>query len=406
MKGITHFISGVAIASCFPEAINSVFATKGFLLPLGGAFGVLPDTMDFRFARYFWNYQHVVRINENDLNPRVPAEAVAAAIDEAAETGKSVTLRMDIIRLSSSYYRTYLVFVDEVNKEVTCLIGPLKTMSQVMEKLEYMPDVSLVKESISKHGVAKTFQNIYKIVPCLQETAPGENAFYTAKFKADVINTYYAETEVGIFSGPDFEFVPGKNKVRIDFIPWHRRWSHSLTVGTLMGPIGLALFADWNALFSGNVGGFFTPGAIAAFFISILAFWTHIIEDQTGFLGSNLFYPFTKDRSVGMKLTTAASPMSNIYTNWLAIATLVWNLNSRAPEPAFTMHWASEIAGGFASWNYYLVSLANYTTYWILIPYLLFRLLKWSYLGEQKRKDYEATETLEISSYAGDQADS
>ncbi|MDD5091951.1 MAG: metal-dependent hydrolase [Candidatus Wallbacteria bacterium] len=405
MKGITHFISGVAVASCFPEAVGSVFTAKGFLLPLGGAFGVMPDTLDFRLARYIWNYQHVVRINENDLNPRIPAEAVAAAIDEAAETGKSVTLRMDIIRLSSSYYRTYLVFVDEKKKEVTCLIGPLKTMGQVMEKLEHMPDVELVRESIEKHGVAATFQNIYKITPCLPETAP-EKAFYTAKFKADVINTYYSETEVGIFSGPDFEFVPRDGKVRMDFIPWHRRWSHSLTVGALMGPIGFALLADWSALFSGNFSGFFTPGSIAAFFIAMLAFWTHILEDQTGFLGSNLFYPFTKDRSVGMKWTTAASPMSNIYTGWLAIAIIVWNLNSLSPEPAFTMHWAQNISGGFSSWNYYLVSLLNYIAYVLVIPYFIFQLILGSFPGAVKRRKRSNVEMMEIEGYAGEQMDS
>ena len=68
---------------------------------------------------------------------------------------------------------------------------------------------------------------------------------HVASFKADVNNTYYSDAEVGIFSGPDFEFIPQKDgRVRIDFIPWHRRWTHSITLGLLMGPIGFALFAD------------------------------------------------------------------------------------------------------------------------------------------------------------------
>jgi hypothetical protein len=55
MKGIAHFISGVAIATFFPEVVRQ--AADGSLLPvLGGVAGILPDTLDFKFVRYFERY--------------------------------------------------------------------------------------------------------------------------------------------------------------------------------------------------------------------------------------------------------------------------------------------------------------------------------------------------------------
>lgn len=53
MKGISHFITGVAIATFFPEVVRAGGA--GSLLPmLGGVGGILPDTIDFKFARYWY----------------------------------------------------------------------------------------------------------------------------------------------------------------------------------------------------------------------------------------------------------------------------------------------------------------------------------------------------------------
>lgn len=406
MKGITHFLSGVAVASCFPLAVESIFHSKTLLLPLGGAFGILPDTLDFRVARYTWDYQKVVSIDENNLDPKIVAETVAAAIDEAAATGETVTLRLNIIKISSSYYRTYNVYIDDETKEVTAIIGPIKTISQVMEKHEYMPPSRVVRKSIKEHGIAKTYAELFEVVPGLPESAPSVDNYYTAKYTADIQNTYYHETEVGIFSGPDYAFVPKKDKVRIDFIPWHRRWAHCLPVGVLMGAIAFLLFASWGELSNENFAGFANPYAITAFFIAVLAFWLHIFEDQLGHLGSNLLYPFTKDRSIGMKLTTAASPVSNTITNWIALAVIVWNLNAYAPTAAFTMPWADSIAGGFADWTYYLVSLANYSVFVLILPLCAYLLCK-RFWGRYNDKDSDGIEEgFDSSYYAGDQSDS
>jgi hypothetical protein len=51
VKGIAHFITGIAIATFFPEVARA--GALGSLLPvLGGIAGILPDTLDFKFGRY------------------------------------------------------------------------------------------------------------------------------------------------------------------------------------------------------------------------------------------------------------------------------------------------------------------------------------------------------------------
>ncbi len=208
MKGITHFLTGVAVASCFPEAVKSIFTDKTFLMPFGGLFGVSCDTLDFRFARYFWKHDYVVSISEDDLNPKIVAETYVKAMEEAYREKKTVYLKINIIRLSGSYYRTFNLFVDEKRKEVTVMIGSIKTMSHVMERLDYLPGYETMKKSIETVGVPQTLEKLIDSLPSIPESRPVENHFYTAKFNADINNTYYSDTEVGIFSGPDFAFTP------------------------------------------------------------------------------------------------------------------------------------------------------------------------------------------------------
>ena len=53
MKGISHFATGVAVASCFPQAVEAGAHGQPLYFLLGGICGLLPDTLDFKFMRYF-----------------------------------------------------------------------------------------------------------------------------------------------------------------------------------------------------------------------------------------------------------------------------------------------------------------------------------------------------------------
>jgi membrane-bound metal-dependent hydrolase YbcI (DUF457 family) len=195
------------------------------------------------------------------------------------------------LKLAADLWRRYSVRIDPIRKEVTTIIGPIVTTGQA---------------------------------PIPGSAPPKEEAVAKGKFKAEVEYTYEEETYVDIFSGPDFAFVKDGDRVRIDFIPWHRQLAHSFTLGVALAPIGFIIYG-WTQL------------GLTASAIILFAFWSHIITDQVGVLGSNLFYPFTKKRTTGMGLFHASDPVPNFFTNYCAVAVVVWNVNQYAFEPVFTM---------------------------------------------------------------------
>ena len=56
MKGLTHFMTGVCVATFFPWVVAAAYDPDlimlTLLIPLGGLFGYLPDFLDFKFTRY------------------------------------------------------------------------------------------------------------------------------------------------------------------------------------------------------------------------------------------------------------------------------------------------------------------------------------------------------------------
>ena len=57
MKGIAHFTAGVAAASFFPGAVAAAVDGNPLYFVLGGVCGLLPDTLDFKFGRFFYRHQ-------------------------------------------------------------------------------------------------------------------------------------------------------------------------------------------------------------------------------------------------------------------------------------------------------------------------------------------------------------
>ena len=105
------------------------------------------------------------------------------------------------------------------------------------------------------------------------------------KTKAKIDYTYDGEMTADIWNGPSFAFVPKAHAVEVQFLPWHRAWSHSFTLAALLGLITGVLF-----------------GSVQAGLVAFLGMSAHIVEDQLGYLGSNLFWPITKERSAGARL--------------------------------------------------------------------------------------------------------
>jgi len=52
MKGLSHFALGLASVTFFPEIIQAAEGGS-FILVAAGASGLAPDTLDFKFTRFF-----------------------------------------------------------------------------------------------------------------------------------------------------------------------------------------------------------------------------------------------------------------------------------------------------------------------------------------------------------------
>jgi hypothetical protein len=50
-------------------------------------------------------------------------------------------------------------------------------------------------------------------------------------------------------------------------------------------------------------------------------------------MGSNLFFPFTRNRMTGLKLMRSGDALPNFFFVWLSLALIFWNLNRFHPRP-------------------------------------------------------------------------
>ncbi len=287
MKGIVHFLSGVAVATFFPDAVNLAATQSSFILVLGGIGGLLPDTLDFRGARFFEKPDVDIDPHPADFDAQAIATRVAEVINRVAVTQQKLILRLRTMRLGADLWRQYSLRFDVPHNEVIVKLGPVVNTSQ-------MP----FPESEVEGGLSR---------PPAREGRASVNV--------RVLPTYGAETKIDIFGGPSFSLEWRNQQVEINFIPWHRAWSHSFTVAALFGIL---------------VG---IPFGVTAGLIAALGVATHIVEDQLGFLGSNLFFPITKRRSEGLKLIHSGDAVPNFFAVWTALVIILFNLDRLSPAP-------------------------------------------------------------------------
>ncbi len=280
MKGIVHFLSGVAVATFFPDAVNLAATQSSFILVLGGIGGLLPDTLDFRFARFFERPDVDIDPHPANFDAQAIATRIAAAINHVAETKQRTIFQLRTMRLGADWWRQYSLRFDMQNRAVIVKLGPVVNTSQLP-------------------------------LPQTEE----EERIGRAPVSVGLLPTYGEETKIDIFGGPSFALEWRNEQVEISFIPWHRQWSHALTLAALFGLAAGILFGP-------------LPGLILA-----LGYATHIAEDQLGFLGSNLFYPFTHRRSNGLKLLHSGDAVPNFFAVWTALVLILFNLDRFAPQP-------------------------------------------------------------------------
>ena len=286
MKGIAHFAAGICAATFVPGVVESA-AAGSLLIALGGAAGLLPDTLDFKFARYFEHHHDEIELGADPqhLDPQGMAERMAAQMNAALESGEPRTVQLHTMRLGADLWRRYTVQFRPEAGEVVVRAGPVVTTAQMV-----LPDSEV----------------------------QGTPAQGRARVNGRIHPTYDAEITVDIFSGPSFRFETEGEGVRVVFLPWHRRWSHSFTLAAALGVAAWALCpqGDWRA------------GAVVAAGVA-----AHVLEDQLGYMGSNLFWPLTRRRFQGGRLIHSGDAIPNVAAVWTALMLTLWNLDRFSAQP-------------------------------------------------------------------------
>ncbi len=279
MKGIAHFTIGLAAASCFPEAVRQAAAGRALPFVLGGVFGLLPDTLDFKWIRY--GRRPDAQAAPDPLAPdmRAVAEAVAETARRVRDTGRPLDLQLHTVRLSADRWRSYEVVFDLARRCVTARLGPVVDTGGRPER-----------------------------------AAPADRPVEShAPLPMPVRLDYTATIRVDILDGPTVRMEPdGPDGIALLFIPWHRRWSHSLALSLALGLVGWAL---WDPVAGGAM---------------MSAHAAHALADQAGWLGGSLFWPLSKRRWPGWGLWRSNDPLVNLAAVWTSGLLIFWNLYAQS----------------------------------------------------------------------------
>ncbi len=285
MKGIAHFVTGVAIATFFPEVVYGAAQHLTFGPVLGGLAGLLPDTLDFKFVRYFERLDEEIdpakiTTGAGQPDPQAIAERIAAAMNRAYECGRRIKIHLHTLKLGADLWQQYSVSFDLAQNQVAVRIGPVVTTGQV----------PLSGSELAGLGLG-----------CAQVQAP-------------ILHTYDDETVIDIFSGPSLAFEREGDAIRVTFLPWHRAWTHSLFLVTLLGMAGFLISPIY--------------GLVVA-----LAALAHVLEDQMGFMGANLLFPVKRRRTMGWKLFRSGDAVPNFMTVWVGLTITLLNLDRFSESP-------------------------------------------------------------------------
>ena len=303
MKGISHFTSAIAAATFIPGVVAASSDERSLILLLAGVFGLLPDWLDFKLARYFESAEVVIEPTALDFNAPAIAEQTAGALRRAYAENKPVTVQFTSAQFGPDRWRRYSLQFDSADNAIVIRPGPvINSGGFVVSEMGNPGPVGRVTVWAGQsHGIAPTVEADLPLSPA------GPQLRYT----------YDGEMKVETMEGLSFEFRRDGEEMEVSFLPWHRRWSHSLVLAGVCGLAGGLLF-----------------GQLAGWVVAV-AFATHVLEDQLGHLGSNLWWPFTHRRGAGLKLMHSGDPIPNFVTVFTACGLVLYNLNRFATPPPY-----------------------------------------------------------------------
>ncbi len=290
MKGIAHFASGLVAASFVP-GVAEASANGSLLIALGGACAMLPDWLDFKFARFLEKRDAEIAPDPINPNPQVMADTIAEQLRLAQTSPRVVQLHPT--RRGAIDWLLYSVRFDVAHGDVVVTMNGIEARAHACP-LDYTYDGAL--DVIELGGPSLKFS----ARPPPQPSPVNQNLRGRER----------------TLPSPDGRGAGGEGGlVRIEFLPWHRTWSHSLVLALLVG-VACGLLMGWTA------------GIVAA-----LGYAVHVLEDQLGFMGSNLLWPFTRRRSDGLGLLHSGDTIPNMVTVWLSLTFILLNLDRARDIP-------------------------------------------------------------------------
>jgi membrane-bound metal-dependent hydrolase YbcI (DUF457 family) len=335
MKGITHFMAGVAVSSFFGRAVGMAEHDKSWIMLLGGMYGIMADTLDFKFYSFFSKEDDEIDPDPLKPDPQKIAERIGRAIEQAYDQNRLVKIKCHTIRLGADLWRQYVIRFDAEKGEVVVVINPIVTTSQI---------------------------------PYLG-TEPKEHRVGKYALRVPLTETHGRPTVVDIMNGPQIGFRRIGERVLVEFIPYHRTWTHSFFVGFLAASVAwliASLSAGWN------IGWYY--GLMA-----MTAYWSHLVSDLTGYMGASFFWPFWKKRTPGLKWFKAQNPDSNFIFNYVCFMVTVFNLNRFTyvnDNPA----WGHYIGAG--PFKFFLCTC--------VIPIAIYLIMVKVVFGEKEKEEKEA----------------
>jgi membrane-bound metal-dependent hydrolase YbcI (DUF457 family) len=194
MKGITHFCTGIAVASCFPYAIEIASLGNPICFIIAGIMSLIPDTIDFKLLCFLKHIDCRIVPEHENFNPQLIADEIANFVELSHETNRRKDLRLCSIRSSPDKWFEYSVTFK----------GQQIIVQENGNKQE------------SKRGVASA------ALP------------FHCKYESTMTAT--------IFVGPTITMTPKAHHTQVDFIDWHRGCTHSFMMAIVLSIIAAIVF--------------------------------------------------------------------------------------------------------------------------------------------------------------------
>ncbi|MEM4436728.1 MAG: metal-dependent hydrolase [Thermosphaera sp.] len=389
MRGWTHYLSGLAMVTFFPNLLADL--AKGLMWPvLAGIYAYLPDFLDFKFRKFIWRRDVVVdpaphdprskisprRIRIADLNPNERwrfyylegfVEKILVNKPGLLEFElKDETGLIKVVARNEDYEKFTKVYKSLERGARVRVPGYLEIDEE--SKLPYWnfadaPHPNLIAQKISE-AIDKAYESGGMVtVKILNIRMPGD------VYRRFLVEYHSREQKIMVHMGPlvstgglPFEGTEtpayrrmGEARTRH---PFKKVYPRPTVIDSFNGPeIGFVkvkengmeiveeVFIPWHRGFTHS----FTAGTLLSLPIFIftwllgyahatdlalacmLGYWMHVVEDQIGFMGSILLPPLTKRRIQGLMIGPRIPGLMNFATSWLMISLIIWNINRYIP---------------------------------------------------------------------------